>query len=457
MVATLTLPGSPLQSPLPVFDVRAYGAVGDGTTSDTLAIQRALTAANPGGGIVFIPPGVFLLSGSALTLGNNVMLQGSGTSSILKASTTTSVVVVSGVSNWAIRDFYIEGNASAFTVLSAYPTITLVSAGSGLIANMAIANTITDGINGIACTNVRVEDCSISSASQHGVLFGNNPGAAASRFVKVRGNHIHSCGGIGIYYYAEIRDSTIEDNTLFLCDDGIRLTVISPNSAQSTERITIAGNVVTNCKTDGIRLMGSEIACTGNISSNNSNSGIRTGGSAGSDVSTFVRSTIVGNSCSSNSNMGIGIIDRGMNFITIADNTVMNNRGNGINFGSLNSSAGTVEGGKITGNNCNRNGFHGIALSDHTFIYFSIANNTCSNNGWNVAANGITCSATELSTIQGNVCYDNQSVKSQQVGIQVGGSSNSCNITGNITRTVDHATGGTSITGTDHEVSHNIL
>lgn len=55
-----------------------YGAVGDGVTDDTAAIQSAIDAAhNSGGGIVYIPRGIFFVS-STLVLKPNVILTGSG-------------------------------------------------------------------------------------------------------------------------------------------------------------------------------------------------------------------------------------------------------------------------------------------------------------------------------------------------------------------------------------------
>ncbi len=59
-------PSNPAVVPLPVigagtFDVLTYGAIGDGKTDDTTAIQAALTAAGTaGGGIVSVPAGTFL-------------------------------------------------------------------------------------------------------------------------------------------------------------------------------------------------------------------------------------------------------------------------------------------------------------------------------------------------------------------------------------------------------------
>ncbi len=56
--------------PTPVFDVRTYGAKGDGTTSDTVAIQAAIAAAAGTGGSVVLSQGTYL-SGT-LTLASHM-------------------------------------------------------------------------------------------------------------------------------------------------------------------------------------------------------------------------------------------------------------------------------------------------------------------------------------------------------------------------------------------------
>lgn len=63
-------------------DVRAYGAKGDGTTNDRVAINNALAALTAvGGGTLFFPDGTYLVSGGAgrpITLtGNNITFLGS--------------------------------------------------------------------------------------------------------------------------------------------------------------------------------------------------------------------------------------------------------------------------------------------------------------------------------------------------------------------------------------------
>ena len=56
------------------YDVRGYGAKGDGATKDTAAIQSAIdAAARQGGGIVFVPPGNYLCG--TLHLKSNITLE----------------------------------------------------------------------------------------------------------------------------------------------------------------------------------------------------------------------------------------------------------------------------------------------------------------------------------------------------------------------------------------------
>ncbi len=62
--------------------IKDFGAVGDGITDDTLAIQKALTAHKK----VFVPSGTYLISNS-LTVGEKQGLYGQGNTSVIRAST----------------------------------------------------------------------------------------------------------------------------------------------------------------------------------------------------------------------------------------------------------------------------------------------------------------------------------------------------------------------------------
>ncbi len=58
------------------FDVRAYGATGDGVTDDTAAIEAAITAASSGDVILF-PPGTYVV-GTTIDIDKSISLVGSG-------------------------------------------------------------------------------------------------------------------------------------------------------------------------------------------------------------------------------------------------------------------------------------------------------------------------------------------------------------------------------------------
>lgn len=72
------------------FNVKDYGADGNGTTDDTASIQAAVNAANGvGGGVVYLPAGTYKLT-SAVTLHNRITLRGDGdfVTNIVQSSTT---------------------------------------------------------------------------------------------------------------------------------------------------------------------------------------------------------------------------------------------------------------------------------------------------------------------------------------------------------------------------------
>ncbi len=68
-----------------VYDVKAYGATGDGSTNDTSAIQSAINAA-AGGGVVLFPTGTYLITSTLTVNHDSIVLTGSGASSIIKVA-----------------------------------------------------------------------------------------------------------------------------------------------------------------------------------------------------------------------------------------------------------------------------------------------------------------------------------------------------------------------------------
>jgi len=110
-----------------------YNAAGNGTTNDTAAIQNALdAAASAGGGTVYVPPGMYLVSGT-LSVPSNVELRGifdtahhtsAGGSVLLTTSgkgNASGTPFITLASNSGVRGLTIHYPEQDYTNISAYP------------------------------------------------------------------------------------------------------------------------------------------------------------------------------------------------------------------------------------------------------------------------------------------------------------------------------------------------
>jgi len=77
--------GAPAAGAGVVFDVRTFGATGDGKTIDSPAINRAIQAASGKGGVVYVPAGTYACY--SLRLASSVTLYVDAGATILAADT----------------------------------------------------------------------------------------------------------------------------------------------------------------------------------------------------------------------------------------------------------------------------------------------------------------------------------------------------------------------------------
>ncbi len=119
---TTAISGAIIDNGGQVFNVLAYGAKGDGVTDDTAAINGLLSGVT--GGIIYAPPGTYIIS-AKLLLPSNIVLLGAGSGTIFRLASNTSLGTGSpagsnyiignsdytnGNQNIAVMDLIIDGN-----------------------------------------------------------------------------------------------------------------------------------------------------------------------------------------------------------------------------------------------------------------------------------------------------------------------------------------------------------
>ncbi len=82
-----------------VFNVKDYGATGDGSTDDTSAINSAMSAVNSAGGVLYFPTGTYMVSSTLTTPSSNVVITGTGTGTKIKLTSGWSGTSVFNLTN----------------------------------------------------------------------------------------------------------------------------------------------------------------------------------------------------------------------------------------------------------------------------------------------------------------------------------------------------------------------
>ncbi len=135
------------------FDVKTYGALGDGTTNDTSAIQAALAAIPSTGGVLYFPAGQYKYAGSTLTLNKQVTVEGDGGGNKFVTGLTTGSNGFPAISTIDFNSsngtlFNVTANGCAFKNLGLRNTSsTTPTDGAGILVSSAGDRTRFDSIS----------------------------------------------------------------------------------------------------------------------------------------------------------------------------------------------------------------------------------------------------------------------------------------------------------------------
>ncbi len=275
-----------------VINVKDFGAVGDGVTDDTAAIQAAVNAvsANPIGGTLYFSDGIYITE--TITVGSNIIIEGNGTT--LKGKTGQNFIFrLVGLENITIQNFIFDCVGLSDVVLNPIDfglrsCAIYVRVGTGYFTNVKILNnrfiniplTSDDyhaiGFNNVDCvvSNNFVDQCGgdvlnfnggINIVTNNQIRNGGDGGVAFNNGARgvISDNYIYKCSlGVGCGPEGFITDTSynntlqIDSNTMDSCDLGVNLGWFSTAGREGPENFSVTNNSFFNCRSHAIRYDG---------------------------------------------------------------------------------------------------------------------------------------------------------------------------------------------------------
>lgn len=192
-----------------VYNVRWFGATGDGVTNDSTAIQTAITAAIAAGKPLYFPAGTYLAT--ALTVTGALTIFGDGDQSVIK-TTANAILFNVSAAGFRMYDLQLLGNSTGTSQFGVYINAVsdyLISRckfyllqGGGVRATGTIAITAYGGT---------ISDCKFFKCA-FGVRIDNR-----HEFVNLLNNNVNQCTTMGYYILAgnfNITGGSINKNSL---------------------------------------------------------------------------------------------------------------------------------------------------------------------------------------------------------------------------------------------------
>jgi hypothetical protein len=202
------------------FDVTTYGATGNGTTDDTVAIQNAVAALPVFGGTLYFPTGTYKTTSPInLSAKQNVQVRGSGPSTVIIAGALVGfplfVVTTPGgnIVGYEFRNLRLNGNGLTGTSGIVISGISEASRVSEVRIENVSAALLTQGLTLTHTANLYITDVFISACTT-GVTLDNCADANLSQVMVQNG------AGVGFRVIGSIGGAA---------DEGLRMNACSTN------------------------------------------------------------------------------------------------------------------------------------------------------------------------------------------------------------------------------------
>lgn len=388
-----------------------FGAVGDGVTDDTAAIQAAVNAASnvtfpsTTANIYLVSDTITLSDFARLTFDKNVTLKLADNSNVPIIANADSVGGNAGIEIYGgIFDANKTNQTGNFGTLS-FDNVTNCIFRNVYVQGGASDNTISVGAFAVENSTLCLFDqCIVANAQSEGLYLIN-----CTKCTVNGGEYFNTVGGSGI--------------ATNLGGDHIYFGVYSHDNAGTNFSINGNNQTLISCIAEGSTQQGGIVfghtgdpsdysSAIGCRASNNANFGIAVlAGSTSVTISQCVVSDTTGAS-----NIGIQLSDGSSN-CTISNNTIFRNF-----YGIFLSQGGL--GSVIDGNFSQKNDADGINIGLGT-QNCTITNNICKNNGQTTTGHGIIIDPDSDNNLAiGNRCFDDQGTKTQSVGLVANGEYN---------------------------------
>jgi len=448
-----------------VFDVRAWGATGDGSTDDKTSIQNAINAMTSGG-ILFFPVGDYKVSGKLTIDDDNIVVCGAGFSSKVRlAPSTEDHIFEVKAENVHFHNLKLEGSGETVDDNSAKHSLIWCEENGLIVQNCFLLNPISYGIMAYGISRAMIKNNYIegnySQYEENGHTFHAGIGMARAVKCSVTHNVITKCvQGILLGKFnasnteddcepetEESRECIIEGNNLY--------TNMNHHIYQTDGHRNIFKNNIAKCTDSGAAF---KIQGTGNIIEGNE---IYSPQSTGDGIRLVDANQVIvkNNYINSATSRGIAVVRENAGDtkdIDISGNMIKSPTNRGILIDSTNFDS--IENVKIRNNivlSAENIGIDCNFVSDLDFIQFDIrgnivkdstgigirvtyvkesmiCNNTVLNSGTSGSKkDGIYLTYCEDLIVTNNSCIDNQATTSQRYPIYFDDNCENCVVEGN--------------------------
>jgi len=251
------------------FDVRTFGAVGDGTSNDTVPIQRAIDACAKRGGIVLLDHGTFLsgtirlrsdvelhLTSTAVLLGSPDLAHYAADAQVVYKLLSQSLVYAEGCQHVAITgQGTIDGQGKAFRNGDSDPRPVLIrfrDCRDVRLEGFLVKNAASFGVHPIHCRQVRIEGLRVDSLVQY-----NSDGIDVDgcQEVFISNCNIHS-GDDSIALKTIERGAPCRDVVITNCILSSKCAAIrvGPDAVEDIERVCASNCVIRDTPLNGIKI-----------------------------------------------------------------------------------------------------------------------------------------------------------------------------------------------------------